>query len=161
MSWLEKFDWENVQARDFTQRKEPKMADSSSNIVSLFGRVLLSAIFIFFGFSKIFAFPMFAGMLASKGFPLATVAMVVAIAIEVLGGLAILAGFQTKIVSWIVFLYLIPTTFLFHNFWALQGMARMDNMAHFMKNLAIMGGLLLLAANGPGRYSFDARSTRV
>lgn len=135
------------------------MADSSGGIVSLLGRVLLSAIFIIFGFSKIFAFPMFAGMLASKGFPLATLAMAIAVAIEVLGGLAILVGFQTKVTAWIVFLYLIPTTFLFHNFWALQGAARMDNMAHFFKNVAIMGGLLLLAAYGPGRYSIDGRNT--
>jgi putative oxidoreductase len=134
-----------------------KMADSSGGIVSLLGRVLLSAIFIIFGFSKIFSFSMFAGMLASKGFPLATLAMSIAVAIEVLGGLAVLVGFQTKIVAGIVFLYLIPTTFLFHNFWAMQGAARMDNMAHFFKNLAIMGGFLLLAANGPGRYSIDGR----
>jgi putative oxidoreductase len=134
-----------------------KMADSSGGIVSLLGRVLLSAIFIIFGFSKIFSFSMFAGMLASKGFPLATLAMSIAVAIEVLGGLAVLVGFQTKIVAGIVFLYLIPTTFLFHNFWAMQGAARMDNMAHFFKNLAIMGGFLLLAASGPGRYSIDGR----
>jgi putative oxidoreductase len=133
------------------------MSDSSSSVVSLFARVLLSTIFIIFGFSKIFSFSMFAGMLASKGFPLATLAMAIAVAIEVLGGLAILVGFQTKIVAWIVFLYLIPTTFLFHNFWAMQGAARMDNMAHFFKNVAIMGGFLLLAANGPGRYSIDER----
>jgi putative oxidoreductase len=136
------------------------MADSSSSVVALLGRVFLSAIFIMFGFSKVFAFGSFAEMLASKGFPLATPAMAVAIAIEVLGGLAILLGFQTKITAWIIFLYLIPTTFLFHNFWAVQGMARMDNLAHFFKNVAIMGGLLLLAAYGPGKYSLDLRAAK-
>jgi putative oxidoreductase len=137
------------------------MADSSSSIVSLLGRVFLSMIFILFGVTKLFAFGSFEGMLASKGFPLPTVAIGIAIAIELLGGLAILFGFQTKIAAWIMFFYLIPTTFLFHNFWALEGMARMDNMAHFFKNLAIMGGLLLLAARGAGGYSLDARSAKV
>jgi putative oxidoreductase len=60
----------------------------------------------------------------------------------------------------LLFLYLIPTTLLFHNFWALQGIERQDNMAHFLKNLAIMGGLLVLAANGAGAHSVDARANR-
>lgn len=134
------------------------MLNSSGGVLPLFGRILLSAIFVLSGLSKVFAFHTFAGMLAAKGFPLATVAMAIAIAIEVLGGLAILSGFRAKITAWIVFLYLIPTTLAFHNFWTMQGMARMDNQVHFMKNLAIMGGLLLLAANGAGRYSLDAAS---
>lgn len=137
------------------------MANSSGNaIVLLFGRVLLSAIFILSGFTKIFAFHAMAGMLAAKGFPLAAVAAGIAIAIEVVGGLAILTGFKAKVAAWIVFLYLIPTTLMFHNFWTMQGGMRMDNQAHFLKNLAIMGGLLLLASNGAGRYSLDAAATR-
>lgn len=137
------------------------MANSSGNdIVSLVGRVLLSAIFILSGLSKIFAFHAMAGVLAGKGFPLAAVAMGTAVAIEVVGGLAILTGFKAKITAWIVFLYLIPTTLVFHNFWSMQGMVRMDNQIHFLKNLAILGGLLLLASNGAGRYSVDAAATR-
>lgn len=52
-------------------------------------------------------------------------------------------------------LFLIPTTFLFHDFWNLSGGAQMGQMAAFMKNLAIGGGLSLLVAYGPGRYSID------
>ncbi len=136
------------------------MTNSSGGFVPFLGRILLSAIFIFSGFSKVFAFRFFAGMLAGKGFPLATLAMAIAIFIEVVGGLAILTGFEAKVTGWIVFLYLIPTTLLFHNFWTMQGMARMDNQVHFMKNLAIMGGLLLLASNGAGRYSLDAAASK-
>ncbi|HTU36279.1 MAG TPA: DoxX family protein [Candidatus Acidoferrum sp.] len=136
------------------------MTNSGSATVSLFGRILLSAIFILSGFSKLFMFHSIAGMLSGKGFPLATLAAAVAIAIELLGGLAILAGFHAKLTAWIVFLYLIPTTLTFHNFWTMQGMMRMDNQIHFLKNLAIMGGLLLLASNGAGRYSLDASSDR-
>jgi putative oxidoreductase len=138
------------------------MTNSSGNdIVSVAGRVLISVIFLVAGTNKLLAFKVFAGMLASKGFPLATAAMATAVAIELLGGLAILFGFRTKVVAWIIFLYLIPTTLTFHNFWAMQGMARTDNQIHFLKNLAIMGGFLLLAANGAGRYSLDARSNKV
>lgn len=137
------------------------MSNSSGTpIVSLLGRVLLSAIFILSGFSKIFAFKAMAGMMAGKGFPLPAIAMGIAIAIEVIGGLAILTGFKAKLTAWIVFLYLIPTTFMFHNFWTMQGAMRMDNQIHFLKNLAIMGGLLLLASNGAGRASLDALAAR-
>jgi putative oxidoreductase len=59
-------------------------------------------------------------------------------------------------------LYLIPTTLMFHDFWTLQGMDRIDATVHFEKNLAIMGGLLILAAYGAGGYSIDtAREPRV
>lgn len=134
--------------------------NSSNNVVSLAGRILMSAIFIFSGIGKIAAFSGMVGYAASAHVPMPSVAIAVAIVIEVLGGLAILAGFQTKLASWIIFLYLIPTSFLFHSFWTMDGMVRMDNQAHFFKNVAIMGGLLILAANGPGGASIDASRAR-
>ena len=133
--------------------------NSSNNVVSLAGRILMSAIFIFSGIGKMAAFSMYTGY-ASARLPMPSVAIAAAIVVEVLGGLAILAGFQTRTAAWIVFLYLIPTTFVFHNFWALEGAAKMDNQAHFFKNVAIMGGLLILAANGAGGASVDASRAR-
>jgi putative oxidoreductase len=133
--------------------------NSSNNIVSLAGRILMSAIFILSGIGKLAAFQMYTGYVSAH-LPMPSVAIAIAAAIEILGGLAILVGFQTRLAAWIVFLYLIPTTFLFHNFWALDGMARMDSQIHFMKNFAIMGGLLLLAANGAGGASVDASRGR-
>ena len=53
--------------------------------------------------------------------------------------------------------FLVPTTFIFHDFWTFAGEARTNQMHHFMKNLAIMGGPLVVAAYGAGRLSFDAR----
>jgi putative oxidoreductase len=134
--------------------------NSSNNVVSLGGRILMSAIFIFAGIGKIASFSMTTGYAASAHVPMPSVAIAVAIAVEVLGGLAILVGFQTRIAAWIVFLYMIPISFFFHNFWALEGAARMNNQIHFMKNVAIMGGLLILAANGPGGASVDASLAR-
>jgi len=120
------------------------------------GRVLICLVFVLSGLSKVMAYSMMVGYAASRGLPMANVALGAAAALEILGGLAILAGFQTKIVAWLLFLFLIPTTLLFHNFWTMQGMERMDNQGHFLKNLAIMGGLLILAANGAGVYSIDS-----
>jgi putative oxidoreductase len=66
-------------------------------------------------------------------------------------------GFLTRIGALGLFVYLIPTTLLFHNFWALTDVAAQMQMVHFFKNLPIMGGLAMLVAHGPGRYSLDAK----
>jgi putative oxidoreductase len=131
------------------------MANSPGGVVPLLGRILISIVFILGGIGKIFGFSMEEGMVAAKHLPLPAVALGIALVIELIGGLAILLGLFTRFTAWILFLYLIPTTLLFHNFWAMQGMDRIDNMVHFEKNLAIMGGLLVLAAFGPGALSVD------
>lgn len=82
---------------------------SSNDVVSLAGRILLSVIFIFAGIGKISAFSGTVGYAASAHVPIPTVAIAVALVVELLGGLAILVEFQTRIAAWIVFLYLIPT----------------------------------------------------
>ena len=132
------------------------MANPSGSIVPLIGRILLSSVFIIAGFGKLGGFKMEEGFVASKHLPLPAVALGIAMIIELVGGLAILVGLYTRFAAWIVFLYMIPITFLFHNFWTLQGAERMDMMLHFEKNVAIMGGLLILATFGPGAFSIDA-----
>jgi putative oxidoreductase len=132
------------------------VSNSSNSLVPLFGRILLSAVFIMGGIGKITGFAFEESMVAAKHLPMPAVALGIALIIELVGGLAILTGLFTRLTAWIVFLYMIPTTFLFHNFWAMQGADRIDTMIHFEKNLAIMGGLLLLAAFGPGAYSIDS-----
>jgi len=132
------------------------MSDTNTSVVPLAGRLLISTIFIFSGLSKIPAHAAMAGFAASKGLPAPDLAIWLAAAVEILGGLAILLGFQTRIAAWLLFLYLIPTSIVFHNFWAMQGMEKMDGQAHFFKNIAIMGGLLFVATFGAGAYSIDA-----
>jgi putative oxidoreductase len=132
------------------------MSDTSTSIVPLAGRLLISTIFIFSGLGKVGTHAAMAGFAASKGLPAADLAIWLAAAVEILGGLSILLGFQARIGAWLLFLFLIPTSVLFHNFWAMQGMEKMDNQAHFFKNVAIMGGLLFVATFGAGAYSIDA-----
>jgi putative oxidoreductase len=132
------------------------MSDTNTSIVPLAGRLLISTIFIFSGLSKIPGHAAMVGFAASKGLPAADLAIWLAAAVEILGGLSILLGFQARIAAWLLFLYLIPTSVVFHNFWAMQGMDKMDAQAHFFKNVAIMGGLLVVATFGAGAYSIDA-----
>lgn len=136
------------------------MSNSSDGAVPLIGRILLGLIFLISGFFKLAGYSQVVAFAAAKGLPLATVGIAGAAAVEILGGVAVLAGFKARIAAWVLFLYLIPTSFMFHNFWAMHGMEQQDNMAHFMKNLAIMGGLLFLAASGAGRYSVDSRTAK-
>jgi putative oxidoreductase len=131
------------------------MPNSSSGITVLAGRILMSVIFLLSGTSKVLGYSGMVAYATAKGLPMAGAGIAIAAVIEILGGLAVLTGFQTRIVSWILFLYLIPVSFTIHNFWALQGMERMDNQIHFMKNFAIMGGLLILSAHGAGPLSID------
>jgi len=132
------------------------MANSSGGIVPLLGRILISSVFILAGIGKVRGFSGEEMFVASKHLPMPAVALGIAMIIELFGGLAILVGLYTRFAAWIVFLYMIPTTFLFHNFWAMQGAAHDDNILHFEKNMAIMGGLLILAAFGAGGFSIDS-----
>ncbi|NVB83709.1 MAG: DoxX family protein [Kofleriaceae bacterium] len=122
---------------------------------ALIGRILISAIFLLSGFAK-FTDPSGAiGYMTAQGIPHAQTLLYIAAAAEVLGGLAILLGFLTRLGALGLFIYLIPTTYFFHHFWNMSGAEAKTQMVNFMKNLAIMGGLLTLWAHGPGRFSID------
>ncbi|MGH9758307.1 MAG: DoxX family protein [Candidatus Acidiferrales bacterium] len=136
------------------------MPNTGGSLTPLVARVMLSSMFLWSGLAKVIAYSTMVGYAASKGIPLAGIAVACAAVIEILGGLAVITGFHTRVVAWVLFVYLIPTTIVFHNYWALQGAVRLDTQTHFMKNLAIMGGLLLLAHFGAGDFAFDSTSKK-
>lgn len=120
--------------------------------IVLVGRILLSIIFILAGFGKITALGGTAGYFGSMGLPMPMVTAVVVALVELLGGIAILVGFQTRIVSYILALFCVATAFVAHFDFADQMQA-----INFQKNLAMAGGFLVLAAYGAGALSIDAR----
>jgi putative oxidoreductase len=124
----------------------------------LAGRILLSLIFIISGAGKIFGFSGTAAFMASQGLPLASLLLTATIALEIVGGLSLLLGFKARWLALLLFLFLIPTTIIFHNFWAASGEAMQMQMGHFLKNLGIMGGLLYVVAYGAGPLSIDNAS---
>jgi len=124
----------------------------------LIGRILITVIFLSSGFAKLASWSGAAAFLASKHFPIPSVMLAGAIIVEIIGGLCLVFGFKARIAAFIMFLYLIPTTVIFHNFWTLQGPARGESQGDFLKNIAIMGGLLMVSAYGPGRLSIGGRS---
>jgi putative oxidoreductase len=119
------------------------------------GRTLLALIFVVSGWGKITGFAGTAGYIASKGMPVPEAMAAGAIAVELLGGLALLAGFKARWAALALFLFIVPTTLIFHNPSGLSGQDAQNQMIQLLKNLAIMGGMLMVFALGPGRYSVD------
>jgi putative oxidoreductase len=117
-------------------------------MLATIGRILLSLIFIGAGLSKIAEWSGTAAMMAGKGLPAVPLLLTLTVALELGGGLAILSGNGARAAALALALFLVPTTILFHGFWAAQGAEHAIQQLNFMKNLAIMGGLLVLAARG-------------
>ncbi len=119
--------------------------------MTFFGRVLLAAIFIASGLSKLSNPAAAQQYMAAMGMTSATVFFFwSAVAIELLGGLALLLGFMTRAGATLLFLFMIPATWIFHTNFADQ-----NQFIHFLKNLAIMGGLLYPIVFGAGPLSVD------
>ena len=131
--------------------------NSANDVTTLAGRILISVMFLISGFFKVGGYAQIVGYAAAVHLPAPGVAIALAAAVELACGLAVLAGFRTRFAAWLLFLYLIPVTYFFHNFWAVQGMEQQTQMINFLKNAAIMGGLLVLAVNGAGAYSVDGK----
>lgn len=123
--------------------------------ISWVGRVLLSAIFIISGFSKIGNFGATRDVLLAHGVPVASLLLVGSILIEIVAGICVLIGLQARYSALILFLYLIPVTLIFHNFWAYSGVEHQMQLVNFLKNISIMGGLAQVMAMGPGPLSVD------
>ena len=133
------------------------MNTTLNNVSTLAGRALLALIFIVSGFGKITGFSGTAGFMASKGMPMAEVLLVGTIAVEFLGGLMLLVGWKARWAALAIFLFIIPTTLIFHNPIGLTGQEAQNQIINVMKNLSIMGGMLMVFACGPGAWSLDRK----
>ena len=131
--------------------------DTCSALTAVFGRLCLSAIFLASGFNKITNWNATADQMAGQGMPAVPLLLAGATAFEILGGLSLLLGFYGRVGATALIVFLIPTTLIFHDFWAVPAEQQQNQMAHFMKNVAILGGLLMVMAHGTGRYSLDQR----
>jgi putative oxidoreductase len=123
-----------------------------ANVVLLVARILLSIIFLLSGFGKLTNIAGTASYFANYGLPMPTVTAVIVGLIELLGGLAILLGFKTRIAAWVLALFSVATALVAHTDFADQA-----QMINFLKNLAIAGGFLALAVEGAGSISLDGR----
>ncbi|BDT67346.1 inner membrane protein YqjF [Comamonadaceae bacterium OS-1] len=133
------------------------MFKTLQNPLSFIGRLLLATLFLPAGISKITGFAGTVGYIASVGLPLPTLGALVAIAVEVLGGLALIFGLGTRFAALVLAGFTLVASFFFHAYWAVPAEAVMVTQLLFIKNIAVTGGLLTLAAWGAGAWSLDAR----
>ncbi|MCO5123421.1 MAG: DoxX family protein [Rhizobacter sp.] len=136
------------------------MSDSFKIPLTVIGRVLLALMFVASGFGKLTNIEGTAGYIASGGLPLATALAVLVGLLEFFGGLAIMVGLHARWAALALGLFTLLASLLFHNFWAMPADKAFVQQLMFMKNLAVAGGMFMVAALGAGPISFDARRTR-
>jgi putative oxidoreductase len=136
------------------------MSQKMQNQMVLAARILMSILFLLSGFSKIKGFEQTIGYIASKDLPLPAAGAVMAIIVEVGGGIALIAGYHTRLVALVMAAFTVAAAFFFHNFWALPPAEVFANQVGFLKNLSISGGLLMFVVFGAAGFSLDAKQGR-
>ena len=131
------------------------MLSSLQNPLSLTGRALLALLFLPAGFAKLTGFAGTVGYIASKGVPFPELAAAAAVGIELGLGMLLLIGWQARWAALGIAFFTVVITFIFHKFWAVPAEQVMQQQQAFFKNIAVVGGLLTVAAWGPGAWSFD------
>ena len=127
------------------------MLATFDEILPLAARIMISAVFIAGAYTKLTGWNASLVSVTAHHLPMPSVLLLIALLVELLGSVCLITGFQAAMAAVVMFSYLIPVTFIFHDVGSI----------HFLKNLAIMGGLLMIAAYGPGRLSLRRSLTRV
>ena len=148
-----------IERRGNTRRDDLILTHPRTLLVPL-GRALFSAIFIVAGFGHFSAGSI--GYATSQGLPLANILVPLSGILAIIGGLSILIGLHARLGAWLLVMFLLPVTFTMHAFWAIDDpAARAMQQGMFMKNVAMLGGALLIAHFGAGPLSLDARRNRL
>jgi len=129
----------------------------SQSWMLLLGRILLGLLFLVAGIRQLMYYDGSVGYFGRLGFPVPVVTTWLSIVIHVAGGLSLMAGWKTKSVSWLLLLLVLIATFMAHRFWQADPAQYGNQLNHFLKNIAIVGGLLYVIAFGAGAMSADGR----
>jgi len=123
----------------------------------LIARILLALMFLLAGFEKLSAPGGTAGWIAGAGLPMPMVLTIASGLLEVVAGTLLVIGWQARWAALALAVFTVAANLLFHNYWSMTGEPRMINQLMFLKNTAVVGGLLFVFAFGPGTVSLDAR----
>lgn len=138
-----------------TASLSPNASASGIAFVPALGRALIAAIFLLSGFGKLTAPAGTIAYISAAGLPVPEAGYALALVVELLGGLALLLGYRVRIAALVLAIFSVAAAFSFHNNFADQ-----NQMIHFLKNLAMAGGLLQVFAFGAGAFSLDRRAGR-
>ena len=121
----------------------------------LIGRIFLAAVFLGAGINKLKAVAGTVGYFTKLGLPMQEIAVYVAMIVEIGGALMLIAGWKARHAAWALAIFTLVATFFAHRFWEFDAAQYGNQFNHFFKNFAIIGGMLFIAACGPGRLSVD------
>lgn len=130
------------------------------NALTLLGRLALAALFLPAGLSKISGFEGTVGYITSAGLPLASLAAVMAILVEIGGGLALITGLFTRPAALLLAAFTAMASVTFHAYWAVPAEQAFIQQLMFYKNVGVVGGLLILAAHGAGAWAIGAKQNQ-
>ena len=133
------------------------MSNTLQNPLNFAARLLMVALFLPAGIGKLTGFAGTVGYISSVGLPLPALGAVLALTVEIVGSLALLAGFGTRIAALVLAAFTLVASFFFHAYWAVPADQAFVTQLLFFKNIAVVGGLLAIAANGAGAWSLDSR----
>jgi putative oxidoreductase len=138
-----------------------RAAAGVNDAVLAVGRIVIAILFVMSGLEKVMDLNGTAAAIGGKGLPLPQVLAIATVIVELGGGLLIIVGWQTRLVALALAIFSAVAGYFFHDFWHYPpGAEHTDNMIHFMKNISIIGGFLMLCAAGAGRYSLDGPCIR-
>jgi putative oxidoreductase len=124
-------------------------------ILLLLARVFIAALFLVAGTRKLLTYAATVGYFAKLGFPAPEAIAVLAIVIEIGGGLMLATGWRTRWAAWLLVVFVAVATAMAHRFWQFEPAQFANQLNHFLKNIAIIGGLIFVATFGPGRTALD------
>jgi putative oxidoreductase len=148
-------------ARTSGQAAGAETAMDRGDLWRLVGRILLGGIFVISGYGKLMGLAAFAASLEKNGVPYASAVAPVGASVEFFGGLAIVLGVEVRAAALLMIAFVIVATLISHRFWELQDAARRTQLTQFSKNMAIIGGFVLLHAAGGGRFAVERLWRRV
>ena len=133
------------------------MTNTFQSATALLGRLVLAALFLPAGIAKLAGFAGTVGTIASVGLPLPAVGATIAVLVEILGAVALIVGYGTRAAALVMAIFTLVATYFFHAFWAAPADQAFVVSLLFYKNIAVVGGLLVVAAFGPGAWSIEGR----
>jgi len=140
-----------------TMNRFDAVFDRVQDPLALAGRILIAVLFVPEGWDQAMNFKDTAGYIASQGLPLAQLAAAASVFAHVGLGLLLVVGWQARWAALGLAIFVAAITPIFHNYWTMTGSQHGINEMMFWKNGAILGGLLMVAAFGPGKWSLDRR----
>jgi putative oxidoreductase len=142
-------------SRAYIDHTETRIVALQSDPMMLLGRIMLGGIFVVSGYGKLMGLAAFAASLEKNGVPFASALAPVGAGVEFFGGLAIVLGLEVRHVALLMTAFVIVATLISHRFWEFEGAARKAQEINLSKNVAIIGGFILLHAAGGGRFAVE------